>query len=53
MVTNGDTVAPQNAKNFYCEKCDFVCSKQSEWSRHSLTSKHRNGDKMVTNGDKW
>ena len=31
---------PKNAKNLYCETCDFVCSKQSDWSRHILTRKH-------------
>ncbi len=35
----------ENAKkrqNFICEKCDFICSKQCDWVRHSLTSKHQN-----------
>jgi len=31
---------PKNAKNLYCETCDFKCSKQSDWSRHILTRKH-------------
>jgi hypothetical protein len=31
---------PKNAKKFYCESCNFVCSKQSDWSRHILTRKH-------------
>ena len=52
MVTHGDTASPKNAKYFYCENCDVVCNKKSDWSRHILTSKHKNGDKMVTNGDK-
>ena len=25
---------------FVCEKCDFVCSKMSDWNRHITTSKH-------------
>lgn len=33
---------PKNAKNFHCEKCDFSCSKKSEYDRHLLTAKHRN-----------
>jgi hypothetical protein len=32
---------PKNAKNFYCNKCDFICSKQSEWDRHLITRKHK------------
>jgi hypothetical protein len=35
---------PKNAASFYCEKCDFKCSKQSEWSRHITTLKHINID---------
>ena len=31
---------PKNAKIFCCEKCDFVCSKNSDWNRHILTIKH-------------
>ena len=35
-----DDFTPKNAENFYCEKCDFKCSKQSNWSKHLLTLKH-------------
>lgn len=31
---------PKNAKNFYCEKCDFRCSKESNYKKHLLTRKH-------------
>ena len=41
---------PKNAVKYYCEKCDFKCSKQSNWSKHISTSKHINGIKMVVNG---
>ena len=27
-------------KEYYCEKCDFICSKKYSWERHILTSKH-------------
>jgi hypothetical protein len=33
-------ITPKNAKHFNCEKCDFICSKQSDWNRHSITRKH-------------
>ena len=36
---------PKNAKKYTCEKCDFNCSKQSDYNRHLLTAKH----KMITN----
>jgi hypothetical protein len=31
---------PKNADNFYCEKCDFRCSKKSNYTKHLLTRKH-------------
>lgn len=31
---------PKSAKNFYCQKCDFVCFKVSGWNRHLSTAKH-------------
>ena len=37
---------PKNAINFVCEKCDFSCSKQSNWLSHTSTSKHTNRTKM-------
>jgi uncharacterized C2H2 Zn-finger protein len=30
-----------NADIFTCEKCDFVCSKQSDWDRHIIRPKHQ------------
>jgi len=32
----------KNAKEFECEKCDFICSKRCEWTRHINTRKHEN-----------
>ena len=31
---------PKNAKKYYCEKCDFTCSKESNWKKHLTTAKH-------------
>ena len=42
-------LAPKSAKLRYCEKCDFTCSKDYEWSRHILTRKHQNTYKILTN----
>lgn len=33
---------PKNAQNFYCEVCDFACSKKSNYESHLRTAKHRN-----------
>ena len=40
--------SPKLAKNFYCEKCDYKCSKESDYKKHLSTRKH----KMETNGNK-
>ena len=40
---------PKNAEKFYCEKCNFKCSKNSDWNRHLLTAKH----KKEINGNDW
>jgi len=40
---------PKNAKIFYCEKCNFKCSKNSDWNRHITTAKH----KKEINGNDW
>lgn len=33
---------PKNATEFYCEKCDFICYKKSNYTKHLLTRKHAN-----------
>lgn len=35
------------AKEYYCENCDYECSKKFNWNKHLLTSKHI----KVTQGD--
>ena len=34
--------AEKNAEIFYCPKCDFLCSKLSDWNRHITRRKHLN-----------
>lgn len=42
-MTHFDTKGgAENAVKFECIKCDFKCSKNSEWQRHILTQKHQN-----------
>ena len=43
----------KNAKQFTCEKCNFICSKQSNYNTHLQTRKHQtiqNDSKKVSNG---
>ena len=32
---------PKNAEIFVCEKCNFTCSKKSNYEKHILTRKHQ------------
>mgnify|MGYP003963075823 FL=1 len=32
---------PKNDNNYYCEKCDFTCSKKSNYIAHLSTAKHK------------
>jgi hypothetical protein len=38
-MTNGKTTA-KNTDKFYCDKCDFKCSKKGDYNRHLLSRKH-------------
>ena len=38
MATN---FSPKVAENFSCYFCDYTCSKQSDYTKHVLTSKHK------------
>lgn len=39
-------LSPKIAKNFNCNLCEYHCSKQSEWKKHTMTLKHKNRTKM-------
>jgi len=41
--------SPKSPKFFYCEKCHYNTCKKSDYSKHLLTSKHQNIDKLFTN----
>jgi len=34
-------ITPKNANIFNCQDCDFICSKNCDWIRHTTTRKHR------------
>ena len=38
----------ENAEQFVCEKCDYMCHKKSDWTRHISTRKHQSSDGLVT-----
>ena len=46
---------PENADKYFCEICDFKCSKKSNYAKHLLTLKHKNAnnanEKMPENAD--
>ena len=44
MLIYANFFTPENAGKKYCEKCNFVCSKKSDWDRHILTRKHKNAN---------
>jgi hypothetical protein len=43
-----DFFLKKNANNFYCEFCDFNCSKQSNYNKHLLTLKHQKTYNLFT-----
>ena len=40
VYMNGIFFNAENKKKFVCEKCAFICSKQSDYDRHIATRKH-------------
>ncbi len=35
------TESPKITQNYFCNKCDYKCSRYSEWERHISTRKHK------------
>ena len=50
-MTNNADLGHFSAAKYYCKNCDYKCCKSYDWSRHKLTQKHRNNDKIVQNND--
>jgi hypothetical protein len=51
MVTNGNFDGEKVADKFSCKSCLYTCRKESDFNKHLRTRKHKNGNKMVTNGN--
>jgi len=49
MLQNATFSALKNADFFYCENCNFQCSKKSNYDKHLLTRKHKNATFMLHN----
>jgi len=41
MDVKRDKNTSKNINNFWCEVCDFKCSKRGDWNRHIMTCKHK------------
>jgi hypothetical protein len=48
MMTNDDTKLAKTRQKFKCELCNYICSKQSDYTKHIMTRKHE----IMTNDDK-
>lgn len=46
-----DQKVAQNIFKFYCEKCDYGCSREWLFNRHKMTLKHEMADKRLTLAD--
>ena len=58
METLGNNFVAKSGNNqYYCEKCDYGCSKKYNWDKHLSTTKHTMetpGNILETeNGKKW
>ena len=47
MMTEKLAKLAKTRQHFYCKKCDYECSKHSDYNKHITTLKH----KMITNDD--
>ena len=41
MLTMADKKVSKSFQDFYCDKCDYKCSKISMWNKHISTGKHQ------------
>ena len=52
MKQNETKKVPKSSDIFYCEKCDFTSSRESQYVRHLLTKKHKNETKVKQKSSK-
>ena len=46
-----DVLVPNSSNKFSCEKCNYVCSRLSQYNRHLMTRKHEMLHTILTNAD--
>ena len=44
--------SPKVATNMYCESCDYICSKPSDYTKHLSTAKHKKQKHVIKNSPK-
>ena len=48
---------PKNAEEYYCKQCNFVCSKESNFNLHLMTTKHKirtnTNTSVIENAEKY
>ena len=47
MLTDANFLVAKSSPKYYCEKCDYKCSKKSNFDKHCETKRH----KMLTNAN--
>ena len=50
MESNGIMESNKSSRIFVCELCDYKCSYNCDWIKHTTTSKHLSNVKMEQNG---
>jgi len=57
MEILGNEVVAKNGtlinQKYYCEECDYNCSKKYNWLKHLDTAKHKNPKMEIKSGNKW
>jgi hypothetical protein len=50
-MTTNDILSRKLARNYLCKTCNYICSKQSDYNKHLITSKHKKNYKWITNNN--
>ena len=50
-MTMDYNLSPKVAKKFVCNICNYICRKKSDYTKHLLTTKHKNNCNLITTND--
>jgi len=53
MATSATKNMPKICTDFFCEKCNYRCSKKSLWTQHISTLKHNRQQKCIFSNEKY